>query len=70
MRYDWMLLARTTLNPLAKGTHRCSSAARLARWLRKHKGGPKTVGSVLWYRRKDRNGQPIETWQTRALAAR
>jgi len=69
LRFDWMLMSNA-MQRLAKGNRRCSSPARLARWLRKHETRNVKPGVVVWFRRCDRNGTPLETWETRPLAAR
>ena len=72
MKYDWMLMAGSAPVPVAKGTNRSSSPARLARTVRRHATyNPKQErGLSLWYRPCSWRGRPLRAWQLRPLSAR
>jgi len=71
MKYEWMLMVGSASVPVKQGTRRCSSPARLARWLRKHRAlrAQQSKVAMVWYRLCDRYGHPMGNWQKRPLAA-
>ena len=71
MKYDWMLVMGSVLMPVAKGSRRCSTPARLARWLRKHHmyRGKHPDAVTLYYRPLNWRGEPMKSWRTRPYKA-